>query len=95
MGEARGGGLGEGVLREDLAGEQRAHERADAPEDEGDEALRSAADTLIGLLIDVELARDEQEVVAGAVQQDRGEDQRGLRRAAAATSPTSTTSSTG
>src|SRR5687768_650807 len=70
------------MLREHLAGEQRADECADAPENERDEALRGAADALVRLLVNVELPCNEEEIVARAVQQNRGEDERGLRAAA-------------
>src|SRR5687768_4465156 len=77
MNDAADGG-GEGVVGENAAGEHGADEGADAPEDESDEALGGAADSLVGFLVDVELAGDEEEVVADAVEEDGGEDEEGL-----------------
>ena len=59
-----------------LAREEAAHEIADSPEDEGDESLGGPAGTLARLIIDIELPRDEEEIVARSMQKDRREDQR-------------------
>ena len=79
--EAGGVGRGERMGGEDLAREQRADKRAHAPKDESDQSLRGTADARVGLVVDVELSGDEEEIVARAVQQNRGEDERRLRRA--------------
>ena len=83
-------GVGQLVRRHHPPGEHRADERPDAPQDERDEPLRRAAHPLVRLVVHVELPGDEQEVVADAVQQDGGEDQRASApRAAESTLPAS------
>ena len=59
----------------DEARHPRADEVADAVGDEVDEALRGGAHLRTRLLVGVDLAGDEEEVVADAVQQDTGVDQ--------------------
>ena len=53
-----------------VPGHLRADEHADAVRHEDEEALRLAANPGRGLLVDVDLARHEEEVVADAVEQD-------------------------
>lgn len=69
------GNFGEGMHREHFAGQHRAHECPDTPKDEGNKTLASASDPFVRFVIHVELARDEEEIIADAVQEDRGEDQ--------------------
>ena len=60
-------------------GEHRADEGTDAPEDERDEALCRPAHPLGRFVVHVQLTGDEQEIVANAVDQNRGKDHHRLR----------------
>src|SRR5688572_32225578 len=59
----------------DAPGDEGADEVAHAVGDEVDQPLRRGADLRPRLLVGVDLARDEEEVVADAVQQDAGIDE--------------------
>ncbi len=61
-------------------GQPRADEGARSPQDERDEPLCRAADALVRFVVHVQLPGDEEEVVAHAVDADRGEDERHLQR---------------
>src|SRR6185369_311043 len=47
--------------------------RADAPENERDEALAGATDSFVRFVVHIELASNEKEIVADSVKQDRRE----------------------
>lgn len=50
------------------------------PEDKGNETLAGAADTLVRFVVHIQLAGNEQKVVADTVEEDRGKDERRLGR---------------
>ena len=64
------GGDGLRIVVDDCSGEPRTDQHAEAIGDEGDEPLGGGAQAGGGLAVDVDLAGDEEEVVADAVEQD-------------------------
>ena len=72
--------VGRRVHVHDEARHLRADEVADAVRHEVDESLRGGANLRTGLLVGVDLAGHEEEVVADAVQQDAGVDAATSRR---------------
>src|SRR5258708_25050962 len=54
----------------DSSADQRAHEHTDPVGEKGHQTLRSGAQGGGGFLVDVDLAHDEEEVVADAVEDD-------------------------
>ena len=66
-----------------LAGKCAAHKIAHAPQNERDEPLRGAANAFIGFIVHIKLSCDEQEIIADAVKENGGKDQRCLRGARA------------
>ena len=69
----------ERVQRQDFAGQHCADERADAPQDEGNETLAGAPDAFVRFVVHVKLAGNEEEIVADTVEEDRGENERRLK----------------